>query len=86
MLQFVRAFTDSQTVLGPVILLGPQSVSLKKPVVVSFQHCASIKHGQWALSVYSSDSSYDEPPQWQVRAPTYCDVIVFFAGIVTANC
>ena len=63
---YLLSLLDSQTVLGPVILLGPQSLSLKKPVVVSFQHCASIKHGQWGLSVYSSDSSYDEPPQWQV--------------------
>ena len=58
--------SDSQTVLGPVIMLGPQGLALKKPVIVSFQHCASIKHGQWLLSMYGSDSPYDEQPVWQV--------------------
>ena len=59
--------TDSQTILGPVILVGPPTVALLKPIVLSFQHCASLKHGQWSLSLYSCDSPYDEPLEWQVR-------------------
>ena len=54
--------------LSPVIVTGPLGLELLKPVVLSIQHCASIKHGQWALSVYSSTTPYDEPPQWQVSS------------------
>jgi len=59
--------TDAQTVLGPVILCGPQSptVSFIKPVILTFQHCASIKHGQWHLCLLGSDTPYDEPPNWR---------------------
>ncbi|XP_046379289.1 netrin receptor UNC5C-like isoform X5 [Haliotis rufescens] len=56
---------DRQTVLSPVILVGPQSVVLKKPVILSFQHCASMRQGGWILSVYNSGTPADEPPQWQ---------------------
>lgn len=58
--------SDNQTMLSPVINCGPSSLSLKKPVVLSFHHCASIKHGQWILSVYGSSTSHDEPPRWQM--------------------
>ena len=62
---------DAQTVLGPVILCGPQSptVSFIKPVILTFQHCASIKHGQWHLCLLGSDTPYDEPPNWRVSIP-----------------
>ncbi len=59
-------FTDMQTVLGPVVVCGPQGLDLLKPMILSFQHCASIKHGRWNLMIYNSESPYDEPPQWQV--------------------
>ncbi len=59
--------TETQTMLGPVVLVGPSSVQLKKPLIVSFQHSASVKHGNWAVSVCGSFTPYDEPPEWQVR-------------------
>ena len=59
-------FSETQTVLGPVILIGPQGLQLKKPMVISFQHCASVKHGNWQLSVCGSFSPCDEPAEWQV--------------------
>lgn len=58
--------TDNQTILSPVVLCGPRNVVFKKPIIISFQHCASIKHGQWTLSIYGSATSFDEPPQWKM--------------------
>jgi len=57
-----------QTVLSAVIMCGPPSVRLDKPVVLSFPHCASVKHGHWSLSLFTSLSGFDEPPAWHVRA------------------
>lgn len=67
---FVKTFSvDVQTVLSPVIVCGPSTLQLAKPVILSFPHCASIKHGQWMLSAYASDSPYEEPPSWHVSNP-----------------
>jgi len=52
--------------LSPVLLVGPSSVALSKPVVLTFRHCASVRHGQWTLSLIGSNSSIDEPLHWQV--------------------
>jgi len=56
--------------LSPVLLLGPSSIVLCKPVVLTFRHCASVRHGQWMLSLIGSDSAYDESLRWQVRFMT----------------
>jgi len=47
----VAVFVDDETLLGPVVLLGPSDVVLCKPVVVSFEHCAAVRQGRWTLSV-----------------------------------
>jgi len=52
--------------LSPVLLLGPSTVALSKPVVMTFRHCASVRHGQWILSLIGSDSAHDESLHWQV--------------------
>jgi len=57
---------ETQTMLGPVVVCGPSKVRLCKPLIITFQHCASIKHGQWMLSIYCCDTPYGEPPHWQV--------------------
>ncbi|ESO83456.1 hypothetical protein LOTGIDRAFT_197315 [Lottia gigantea] len=56
---------DNQTILSPLLLIGPPSVVLMKPVILSFQHCASMRQGGWILSLYNSDSPIDEPPYWK---------------------
>lgn len=61
-----RALPEHQTILSPVILVGPPSVQLMKPVIVSFQHCANMRQGGWVLSIYKSESPIDEPPYWRV--------------------
>ena len=34
---------DNQTLLSPVVLTGPPRLAFKKPVVVSFGHCAILR-------------------------------------------
>lgn len=56
---------DRQTIISPVILCGPgQPGILKKPVILSFQHCANMRQGAWMLSLCGSDTPPDEPPRW----------------------
>lgn len=49
---------DGHTLLSPVVLCGPVQATrlLKKPVIVSFPHVASLRHGNWTVSVASSDT------------------------------
>lgn len=62
----VFPLADVQTMLSAVLVLGPRSAAFHKPVIVSFQHCASVRHGQWSLTLYGSDSPVHRPPNWQV--------------------
>jgi leucine-rich repeat transmembrane protein FLRT len=57
--------SDRQTQLSPVVVCGPANVTFKKPVIVNFHHCASLKHGHWSVSVWCSYSQPEEPPVWQ---------------------
>lgn len=52
--------SDNQTLLSPVVLAGPPRLSFKKPVVLSFGHCANLKMGAWELGVYHCDSFFSE--------------------------
>ncbi|XP_053392555.1 netrin receptor UNC5C-like isoform X2 [Mercenaria mercenaria] len=58
--------SEKQTILSPIVLCGPTGMMLKKPVVLSVQHCASMRQGGWKLSVCSSSTPLEEPPQWQL--------------------
>lgn len=57
---------ETQTMLSPVVVCGPSRIRLLKPLIISFQHCASVKHGQWMLSLYCCDTPFNEPPDWQL--------------------
>lgn len=83
---------DHQTMIGPVIVCGPPGLELLKPLILSFQHCASIKHGQWSLSIHASDTPYDEPPEWQpvstlgqetINTPIYTQMDLSHCHIMT---
>ena len=63
----ILCIVEKQTLLSPVIMCGPQDTTFNKSLILSFDHCASLKLGQWKLSIYSSNSSYNEPPKWEVR-------------------
>ncbi|KDR22415.1 Netrin receptor UNC5C, partial [Zootermopsis nevadensis] len=58
--------SDRQTQLSPVVICGPANITFKKPVIVNFHHCASLKHGHWSVSVWCSYSQPEESPVWQV--------------------
>jgi leucine-rich repeat transmembrane protein FLRT len=60
--------SEAQTMLSPVLVFGPPSIVLSKPVILSFQHCTSVKHGHWSLSIYGADTSTGEPPKWQLMS------------------
>ncbi|KAK4297833.1 hypothetical protein Pmani_029784 [Petrolisthes manimaculis] len=51
------ALTERQTLLSPVVWCGPGNVSLLKPAVLSFEHCASLQHAAWQLHVFASNPS-----------------------------
>lgn len=50
---------DRQTQLSPVVMCGPADLVFKKPVVLNVHHCASLKHGPWAVTLLSSNSPQD---------------------------
>lgn len=57
---------EKQTLLSPVLMCGPQQAALQRTPVLTFDHCANLKSGQWKLSLYSSSSPYDaEAPAWE---------------------
>ena len=49
--------SDNQTLLSPVILAGPPRLTFKKPVVLSFGHCA-LAQTTWEMGVYHCDSLF----------------------------
>lgn len=64
-------------------MVGPPGLALLKPVVISFPHCAAVKHGGWRLSVLHSTSHPDDPPAWEemvtlghetLNSPGYCQI------------
>ena len=63
----------NQTLLSPVILAGPPRVSFRKPVVISFGHCANLSYvtdksvstevnnsSNWELALYHCDSLFSD--------------------------
>ncbi|CAG0913210.1 unnamed protein product [Notodromas monacha] len=63
-LLFSPSCPDGQTLLSPVIICGgAPNLVLKKPVILSFQHCASLQHGHWTLAVYNSGDDVVLPGQ-----------------------
>ena len=53
--------SDNQTLLSPVVLAGPPRLSFRKPVVISFGHCADVTSlSAWEMGVYHCDSLFSE--------------------------
>lgn len=59
--------SEKQTQLSPIVLCGPSGLIFKKPVIINVQHCASLKHGHWSVSVWCCDTPLEAPPVWQVK-------------------
>ena len=49
--------SDNQTLLSPVVLTGPPRLTFKKPVVLTFGHCAMAQNS-WEMGVYHCDSLF----------------------------
>ena len=49
--------SDNQTLLSPVVLTGPPRLTFKKPVVLTFGHCA-LAQNSWEMGVYHCDSLF----------------------------
>ena len=47
-----------ETLLSPLVCLGPReaAVQLKKAVILSLPHCASLRHGHWRVSLLQSEA------------------------------
>ncbi len=56
-----------ETPLSPIVCCGPSEVThrLKKPVVVSLGHCASLRHGHWSVAVVTDDDEDDRVSSWR---------------------
>ena len=50
---------DNQTLLSPVVLAGPPRLQFKKPVVLSFGHCA-LSGNTWEMGIYHCDSLFSD--------------------------
>lgn len=83
---------DKQTLLSPVIHAGPTGISLQKPVIISFQHCANLDNNQWSISVFHSNTPPDETPQWEkmvelgqetINTPLYIQITPTHCHLVT---
>nr|CAD7258202.1 unnamed protein product [Timema shepardi] len=67
---------ERQTQLSPVVMSGPLGLTFKKPVILNFQHCASLKHSPWNVSVWCSSSQLDESPVWQMYYVSHLSLLV----------
>lgn len=66
------------------MLCGPSGIHFKKPVIITFQHCAILSADIWKISVHSSESGTDdEMPDWKnivtlghetINTPLYCQL------------
>lgn len=64
---FCFFYADKQTQLSPVVMCSPTGYTFRRPVILSFQHCASLKYGPWNISVLRSDCPVkNTAPIWQV--------------------
>lgn len=48
---------SNQTLLSPVVLVGPPRLTFKKPVILNFGHCAN-NSSSWELGLYHCDSLF----------------------------
>jgi len=53
--------SHGQTLLSPVIICGPVQATkkLRKPVILSFPHTASLRQGNWTISVLGASDNSD---------------------------
>lgn len=85
-----------ETLLAPLVICGPKDVSnkLKKPVILSLPHSASLRHGNWSVSVLqNNDFNQDiSSPGWHkivtlgqetINTPVYAQLDLNMCHIMT---
>ncbi|KAF2355547.1 UPA domain [Trinorchestia longiramus] len=87
--------TQHQTLLSPVICCGPSTVKLLKPVIVAFEHSASLQHTAWRIHLYTCQDSPASPEKsWhklitlgeeRVDTPVYTQLDGQQAYLMTEN-
>jgi len=55
-----------KTMLGGVVVCGPDTVRFTKPVILSIPHCADNIWSNWTWSTIYSPLSPEETPSWRV--------------------
>ena len=56
--QHPRLRNNKETLLSPLVICGPAeaSIHLKKSVIVSMPHCASLRHGNWSVTLLQAEN------------------------------
>ncbi|CAM1331978.1 UNC5C (predicted) [Pycnogonum litorale] len=87
---------DTQTLLSPIVMCGPSSVVLRKPVIISFEHCASDKLSSWQYNVFQcrSFNRLQGDIEWQnvcslgkedLNTPVYCQIDKTHCYLITES-
>ncbi|KAF6775600.1 hypothetical protein AHF37_04422 [Paragonimus kellicotti] len=54
---------DHQTILSPIVQLGPTGLHFSRQVMLVFPHCADLAHGDWLIRLYGAPPIPDVSPQ-----------------------
>jgi len=55
---------DKNTLLTDIVLIGPQDLTLCKPVILIMEHCLKNVNQDWMINLYSAFNSIDDTPDW----------------------
>ncbi|CAM1331977.1 UNC5C (predicted) [Pycnogonum litorale] len=84
--------SSNETLLSPIVELGPSDVSVNKPVILVIPHCADMVDGKWKFSIYQDSSSSSSNPHWEkvcnigeetINTPVYCQVDTKYCYVMT---
>lgn len=56
---------DKNTLLSEIIMIGPQHVTLYKPVILTMEHCVKNINQDWSVNLYSAFNSVENAPDWR---------------------
>ena len=73
---------DKNTLLSEIIMIGPQHVTLYKPVILTMEHCVRNINQDWSVTLYSAFNSVENVPDWRedqnITADGNSNLNVFF--------
>lgn len=56
---------DKNTLLSEIVTIGPQHLSLCKPVILSMEHCVKNVNQDWSVTLYSAFNVAESGPEWR---------------------